>query len=63
MEYASRAIIHKAIFTVVYFLDNDQYPHEEADMKGKQYLYIRIDWHEGKSLICVIIYVRNIIDR
>lgn len=48
---------------VVYFLDNDQYPHEEADMKGKQYLYIRIDWHEGKSLICVIIYVRNIIDR
>lgn len=48
---------------VVYFLDNDQYPHEEADMKGKQYLYIRIEWHEGKSLICVIIYVRNIIDR
>lgn len=48
---------------VVYFLDNDPYPHEEADMKGKQYLYIRIDWHEGKSLIWVIIYVRNIIDR
>lgn len=48
---------------VVHFLDNDQYPYEEADMKGKQHMYIRIDWHEGKSLIWVIIYVRNFIDR